>query len=191
MEPNNNHKVVVISGPSGVGKSTITKILLEKLPRQTFQRVVTTTTRKRREHEADGVDYYFKTKDQFIQLISDGKMIEHTEMFNNFYGIQKETIDNLHLKGVVPIAVVDHKGALRIKELGYRSVLIYIDAPSEKELETRMKNRGADEKTIRIRLDRVKEELAHKKFYDHVVVNEDINRCAEEVLSLILSFCSI
>lgn len=188
MELNKPRKVVVISGPSGVGKSTIVKIIFEKLPHERFGRVVTTTTRKRREHEADGVDYYFKTREQFIELIKEGKMIEHTEIFNNFYGIQKVTLDNLHARGKIPIAVVDHNGAFRIKELGYLAILIYIDAPSEKELEARLRNRGADEKTIRIRLDRVKEELSQKKFYDRIVVNDDINRCSEEVLSIILKF---
>lgn len=176
---------IVLSGPSGVGKGTICKRIIEKF---NSWYSVSMTTRGKRVNEVDGVDYFFVTKEQFEKGISDDDFLEYAVYNDNYYGTPKSIIDD-KLNGKVDVVTeIEVNGAKRIKEIYQDSVLIYVLPPSLEELENRLRLRNTeDEVSIQKRMNITKQELKEIGFYDYVVVNDDLDKTVERVIGIIES----
>lgn len=178
--------VIVLSSPSGAGKSTITKKLLETDGRITLS--VSATTREPREGEEDGVHYYFLTKDTFKEEVEKNNFVEHAEVFGNYYGTLKSEIDSKFADKKDIILDIDWQGARQVSDQldSKRLIRIFILPPSIKELESRLRNRGTDsEETIQKRMEQAKNEISHFNEYDYIVVNDDIEETFRQVRSII------
>lgn len=176
-------KLVVISGASGVGKGTVLKRMMEKRPDLSFS--VSATTRAPRPDEEDGKHYYFVTREKFEQMIREDAFLEYDEHNKNYYGTPRSQVDEKKKNGHV-LLDIEPNGAEKVRESAPDAVLIFIMPPSMEELERRLRGRGdTPEDQIIIRLDRAKWEMEQRVWYDYVVVNDEIDRCADEILAII------
>ncbi|MEP7233813.1 MAG: guanylate kinase [Ignavibacteriota bacterium] len=179
-------QLIVISAPSGAGKTTIAKrILSEHSDKLSFS--ISATTRTMREGERDGVDYYFLTKEDFLQKIKANELIEYEEIFGNFYGTLVSEIDRAKSQGKSLIFDIDVKGGISIRSRYPKdSLLIFIAPPSMEELYIRLMGRGSeDSETIDRRLARAEMEIQMKDIYDTVIINDDLEIATKAVESLI------
>ena len=176
-------KLIVISGASGVGKGTVVKKMMARRKNLYFS--VSATTRPPRPGEVDGKDYYFVTRERFQEMIRRGEMLEYDEHAKNFYGTPRAQVEEKRAKGHV-LLDIEPVGARNVKNNYPEAELVFIMPPSVEELERRLRGRNdTPEDQIAIRMERAKWEMAQRTWYDHVVVNDDAGRCAEEILSLI------
>ena len=176
-------KLVVISGTSGVGKGTVLGLMMKKCKELSFS--VSATTRGPRPGEEDGVHYYFITKEQFEEMIARGEFLEYDAHMANYYGTPRAQALEKMEKGSV-LLDIDPNGAKQVKESAPEAVLVFIEPPSMEELERRLRGRGdTPEDQIALRLERAHWELEQRAWYDHVVVNDHADRCAEEILKII------
>lgn len=176
-------KLVVISGTSGVGKGTVLGIMMQKDKNLSFS--VSATTRPPRPGEEDGVHYYFITKEKFEDMIGRGQFLEYDAHMANYYGTPRAQAEEKMERGSV-LLDIDPNGAKQVKAAAPEAVLVFITPPSMEELERRLRGRGdTPEEQIKLRLERAVWELEQKEWYDHVVVNDDAERCAEEILKII------
>jgi guanylate kinase len=178
--------LVVISAPSGAGKTTITKRILARHPGELIFSV-SATTRTIRKGEQDGRDYFFLTREKFEELIADKGLIEYEEIFGNYYGTPREQIDQAIHMGKRMLFDIDVKGGLSIKKLyPDDSILIFIAPPDRETLKKRLEGRGTDAPdVIERRLDRADMETKMAESYDHLVVNDDLDKAVAEVEKLI------
>ena len=180
---NKNGMLVVISGFSGVGKGTAVKKLVEKYD---YSLSVSATTRAPRPGEVDGVDYHFKTVEEFEQLIDYNGFIEWAQYVENYYGTPKKFVEDELSKGKNVILEIEVQGAMHIKEQYPDAVLIFITAPDAATLKERLFGRGTeDEKVIAKRLKRAYEETDDMSCYDYLVVNDDLDTCVDDIHSVI------
>ena len=178
-------KFIVISGPSGVGKGTICNRLLNEL---NAWYSVSTTTRKPREGEVDGINYYFVTKEEFLKKVEAGDFLEYNFYNDNYYGTSKQVVLDKLNKGVNVFSEIDVNGAHNIKKIFPDALLIYIAPPSIEELKKRLLNRGTETlERIEERLKIAEKELREIDFYDYVVVNDDIDKATNDVRKIILN----
>ena len=176
-------KLIVITGASGVGKGTVVKKMMAR--RKDLYFSVSATTRPPRPGEVDGKDYYFVTRERFQEMIRRGEMLEYDEHNMNFYGTPRAQVEEKRAKGHV-LLDIEPVGARNVKNNYPEAELVFIMPPSVEELERRLRGRNdTPEDQIAIRMERAKWEMAQRTWYDHVVVNDDAGRCAEEILSLI------
>ena len=176
-------KLIVISGASGVGKGTVVKTMMAR--RQDLFFSVSATTRPPRPGEVDGRDYYFVTRENFEAMIARGEMLEYDEHAKNYYGTPKAQVEEKRKKGHV-LLDIEPNGARNVKNNYPEAVLVFVMPPSVEELERRLRGRNdTPEDQITIRMERAKWEMDQRVWYDHVVVNDDAERCAEEILALI------
>ena len=176
-------KLVVISGASGVGKGTVLGIMMKK--RKDLQFSVSATTRAPRPSETDGVHYYFVTKEQFEDMIASGQMLEYSAHAANYYGTPRAQAEEKMATGSV-LLDIEPNGAGQVKKAAPDAILVFITPPSMEELEKRLRGRGdTPEDQIAMRLDRAVWEMDQRCWYDHVVVNDDAERCADEILKII------
>jgi len=176
-------KLVVISGASGVGKGTVLGIMMKK--RADLQFSVSATTRPPRPNEVDGVHYYFVTKERFEEMIESSQMLEYSAHNANYYGTPRAQAEEKMLSGSV-LLDIEPNGAGQVKKAAPDAVLVFIMPPSMEELEKRLRGRGdTPEDQIAMRLERAVWEMEQRHWYDHVVVNDDAERCAEEILKII------
>ena len=176
-------KLVVISGASGVGKGTVLGIMMKK--REDLKFSVSATTRPPRPNELDGVHYYFVTKEQFEEMIASGQMLEYSAHNANYYGTPRAQAEEKMLTGSV-LLDIEPNGAGQVKKAAPDAVLVFIMPPSMEELEKRLRGRGdTPEDQIAMRMERAVWEMEQRHWYDHVVVNDDAERCAEEILKII------
>lgn len=176
-------KLIVISGASGVGKGTVVKAMMAR--RQDLFFSVSATTRPPRPGEVDGRDYYFVTRETFEAMIARGEMLEYDEHAKNYYGTPKAQVEEKRKMGHV-LLDIEPNGAKNVKNNYPEAVLVFIMPPSVEELERRLRGRNdTPEDQITIRMERAKWEMDQRAWYDHVVVNDDAERCAQEILALI------
>lgn len=176
-------KLVVISGASGVGKGTVLGIMMKK--RKDLKFSVSATTRAPRPSETDGVHYYFVTKEQFEEMIASGQMLEYSAHAANYYGTPRAQAEEKMENGSV-LLDIEPNGAGQVKKAAPDAVLVFIMPPSMEELERRLRGRGdTPEDQIAMRMERAVWEMEQRHWYDHVVVNDDAERCADEILKII------
>ncbi|MDY3225806.1 MAG: guanylate kinase [Candidatus Faecousia sp.] len=176
-------KLVVISGASGVGKGTVLGIMMKKRKDLSFS--VSATTRPPRPGEVDGVHYYFVTREKFEEMIRNGEFLEYDAHAANYYGTPRAQAEEKQTHGPV-LLDIEPAGAKQVRERVPDALLIFIMPPSLEELERRLRGRGdTSEEQIRMRMERAIWEMEQRSWYDHVVVNDDPERCAEEILQII------
>lgn len=181
----NKGLLLVISGFSGAGKGTVMKEIMKKY--DDYALSISATTRLPREGEVDGREYFFKTVEQFKQMINENKLIEYANYVGNYYGTPKEYVENHLQAGKNVILEIEIQGALNIKKLYPDAVLMFIMPPDAKELENRLRGRGTeDEKTVHARLMRAAEEAEGVEAYDYIVVNDDVTKCAERINDIVI-----
>ncbi len=179
--------IVVMSAPSGGGKTTLKDRLRERM--SDLQYSVSVTTRNPRGKEVEGKDYYFVSREVFKKWREDGKFVEWAEVHGNLYGTPKEFIERNVSQGENLLLDLDVRGALQIKKQFPKAVLIFIAPPSIAVLEKRLLARGTDTpEEVRKRLLRANEEMRVAEHYDHVIVNEDLEKALEE-LEKVVSDC--
>ena len=176
-------KLFVISGASGVGKSTVLKQVLSVRPDVRFS--VSATTRPPRSGEEEGVSYYFVTKEQFRQMIAENAFVEYDDHMENSYGTPRKQLEEKLEIGHV-ILDIEPNGAFNVRSQCPDAVLIFIAPPSFEELERRLRSRGdTDEAQIQVRLARAKWEMEQSPKYDYIVINDVVENCVDEILRII------
>ena len=176
-------KLIVISGASGVGKGTVLGIMMKKRKDLSFS--VSATTRDPRPGEIDGVHYYFISREKFEEMISEGAFLEYDAHAANYYGTPRAQAEEKREHGPV-LLDIEPAGAKQVRERVPEAELIFIMPPSMEELERRLRGRGdTPEEQIQMRMKRAVWEMEQRFWYDHVVINDDPERCAEEILNII------
>ena len=178
-----NGKLFIISGASGVGKSTVLRRVMEQRDDLFFS--VSATTREPRPDEQEAVSYYFVSKATFREMINRGEFLEYDAHMNNFYGTPKGQLEEKLQRGHV-ILDIEPNGAFIVQKSRPDAVLIFIAPPSMEEVERRLRRRGdTPEDQIQLRLKRASWEMEQSKKYHYIVINDQVNSCAEEILNII------
>jgi guanylate kinase len=173
----------VVSGPSGVGKTSICRGLEERVPE--IQRIVTVTTRSPRRDERQDRDYHFVDAGTFARMRDEGRLLEWAEVHGASYGTPREPVERLLGEGRIPLLNVDVQGALAIRRAIPETLLVFVLPPSEEALRARLEGRGSDDpETVRRRLQRAREEIRLVPEYDYVVVNDVLEECIGRVQAI-------
>ena len=173
-------KLIVISAPSGTGKTTVVKKLLQQSIN--LEASVSFTTRKMRENEKEGLDYFFVSEKTFTSMIQNDDFLEHATVFGNFYGTEKKSVSENLKKGVNVILEIDWQGALQIKSSMPSCVMIFLIPPSKEVLLARLKNRGTDsDQEIAYRFNQAVLDLEQSNKFDHVLVNDQLDKVVTEI----------
>lgn len=177
--------LIVITGPSGSGKSTLANRVVEEIENVEFS--VSHTTRQKRDGEIEGKDYYFVVEEEFKRMIKDEELVEWAVVHGNYYGTSKNELEKVSEKGDL-LLDIDVQGAERIREKHKGAVFVFILPPLFPVLKKRLEERGQDSlPAIQKRLEVAKEEIKHYRKFDYVVINDELDRAAEELKSVILS----
>ncbi|MDC1141786.1 guanylate kinase [Planctomycetota bacterium] len=176
--------LVVLSGPSGVGKTTVAERLIE---RGGYSRSVSVTTRPRREDEEDGSDYSFIGHDEFRKLVEKGELVEHAEVHGNLYGTPKNPVRCAVENGNVLVLVIDVDGGGQVKTKDLDALLLFLTPPTSGELVRRLQARGTENvKQQTIRLSKAEQEMEKAQtYYDHILVNDELEKCVAAVDALV------
>ena len=176
--------LLVISGPSGVGKGTVLHDLMNTQKNLVYS--VSVTTRKSRPGEIEGVSYFFKSHDEFEKMIEEDKFLEYAKVHDNYYGTPKDFVEEKINEGKIVILEIDVQGALNVKENIDNGVYIFLAPPSLSELKNRIVNRGTEtESDINLRMNNARKELSYIKNYDYLVVNDHLNSAINLVNEII------
>lgn len=177
----------ILSGPSGVGKGTVRKAIFDQ-DGNDLKYSVSMTTRKSREGEVDGVDYFFRTREEFETLIDTGKMLEHAEYVGNYYGTPLNYVEAMLDNGHDVFLEIEVQGALKVKEKVPEGIFIFLTPPDLKELKSRIIGRGTDSiEVIEERMEKAKEEIEMMSHYDYAVVNDKIENAVANIQAIIAS----
>ena len=175
--------LITFSGPSGSGKDTVLNKLISQ--RDDTKISISMTTRKMREGEIDGVHYYFVSKEQFRQMIAENSFLEYDAHMDNYYGTPRQQLEEKLTVGSV-ILDIEPNGAFAVRKNCPDAVLIFIAPPSMEELENRLRSRGdTSDEQIEMRLKRAEWEMDQSTQYDYVVINDQVEACAEKILNII------
>ena len=186
-QTNKSGKLIVISAPSGAGKTTLVEALCKADPKLMVS--VSHTTRPGRNGEKDGVAYHFTDIDSFMKMVDAGQFLEHAKVFDNYYGTSKASVESQLSKGIDVILEIDWQGAERVRQLMPESISIFILPPSYQALETRLTGRGEDDTgTIQKRMDDAIKELSHYKEYDYLVINDEFELALSELQVIFAAF---
>ena len=178
--------LLVISGFAGTGKGTIVSMLRERYGNYALS--VSATTRAPRNGEVDGVHYFFKTKEEFLQMIAEDELFEYAQYVDNYYGTPKKYVQEQMEAGRDVILEIEMQGALKIKEQFPEAVLLFVVPPDADTLEARLQGRGTETpEVIQKRLSRAVEESDYMEKYDYLIVNDDLDECVERVHDVIQS----
>ena len=178
--------LIVLSGPAGVGKGTVCTALRSRMPELVYS--VSTTTRSPRPGEVDGVNYFFKTRDQFISLIEQDEMLEYADYVGNYYGTPREFVDRTLASGKNVILEIEVQGAVKVKEKFPEAVMVFLLPPSIDELKSRITGRGTETlETINTRMNVALEELSLLSHYDYAVMNDEIELACDKIRSIIIA----
>ena len=176
--------LLVVSGPSGVGKDTVVQKLLER--NSNMKLSVSATTRPPRKGEEDGVHYFFLDNAAFERKIQRGEMLEYAQYGGNYYGTPKKAVEDWRSKGIDVVLVIEVQGAMKIKQSGLDAHFVFIMPPSFEVLEKRLKGRQTeDEAAVRKRLETARREMALAGHYDEVVVNDDLDQAVEQMEQIV------
>ncbi|OEF99088.1 guanylate kinase [Vulcanibacillus modesticaldus] len=176
--------LIVLSGPSGVGKGTVCSYLREKQKDIIYS--VSATTRKPRVGEVDGVNYFFKTKDEFEEMIKKDQLLEWAEYCGNYYGTPRTFVEETLEEGKDIILEIEVQGALKVKEKYPEGIFVFLIPPSFAELKNRIFYRGTEtEDIIKSRMSIAKDELQMMKYYDYAVVNDEVPNAVKRIQSII------
>ncbi len=176
--------LIVISGPSGVGKDTVILRLLELDPNLKYS--VSGTTRKPRPDEKPDENYTFLTREEFEDLVAKGAFLEHASYNGNLYGTFRDRVERTRDAGRDMVLKIDVQGAEQVRKLLPDAILIFVVAPSEEELKHRQERRGSESaQDLASRRKIAEKEMTYTSHYDHVVTNDDVDRAASEILDLI------
>lgn len=174
-------RLFVVSGPSGAGKSSIIERFLKEDARSRFS--ISYTTREKRPREEDGKDYYFIDPALFRKMVEEDSFLEWEQVHSHSYGTPAKEVGDTLRQGLDMILDIDVKGALRIKEKCPEACLVFVEPPSKEELVTRLSLRG--EKELELRMKRVEEELAQKRFFQYTIVNDTLERAYEDFAAIV------
>lgn len=178
--------LIVLSGPSGVGKGTVCKALLKKTNDLTYS--VSATTRKPRAGEVDGVNYFFKSREEFMQMIEEDRLLEYAEYVGNYYGTPCNFVEQKLAEGRDVILEIEVQGAMKVKEKFPNGIFIFLLPPSLDELKDRIRGRGTEqEHVIDSRMNVAVEEIALMENYDYAVVNDEIDLACKRIESIIIA----
>lgn len=185
MKLNDKGLLIVISGPSGVGKGTVRSALFQ-MEGHDLVYSVSMTTRPPRKGEVNGREYYFVSKEEFLKNIEDGKMLEYAEFVNHYYGTPLETVEKQLEMGKEVVLEIDVQGANQVREKMKDAVFIFIAPPSFEELVNRLKSRGTEpEEIIQERINKAKREIDLAYMYDYIVVNDTVENAADKIVAII------
>lgn len=177
--------LTIISGFSGAGKGTVVKELLK---RYQYSLSISATTRAPREDEQDGREYFFKSKEEFEEMIENKQLIEYAQYVDNYYGTPKEYVVQQLNQGTDVILEIEMQGALQVRDIFPEVNLIFLTPPSVEELENRLCGRGTEmNEDVAKRMARAREECRYMSDYDYIVVNDDLDKCVEQIHALIQS----
>ena len=180
----NKGVLAVVSGFSGSGKGTLMKALTSQYDNYALS--VSATTRKPRPNEKEGREYFFKTREEFEEMISRDELIEYAQYVQNYYGTPKAYVQEQMEKGKDVILEIEIQGALEVKEKYPEAVLIFVTPPNAEELKRRLTERGTEsEEVIESRLNRAYEEASYMKQYDYLLINDDLQECVENMHQMI------
>lgn len=190
MSESDKHKIIVLAAPSGAGKTSIKSRLLAELPdKLSFS--ISAATRKIRAGEQDGVDYFFIDVEEFKNKIDNNQFVEWEMVYpGSYYGTTIDEMQRIWNENKTPILDIDVQGAMHVKELyGKRAITIFIKPPSLEILKERLEKRGTDNKEqIETRVAKAAEEIAFSNNFDHIVLNDDLNKASAEVKALVTAF---
>jgi len=177
--------LIVFTGPSGVGKGTVVKRLFEELDEICFS--VSATTRTQRPGEEEGVNYFYKSREEFEQMINSDKLLEWAEFVGNYYGTPRDFVEEMLESGKDVFLEIEVQGALQVIKSS-NPVTIFLLPPSFEELESRLRNRGTeDEETLQRRLAKAREEMKETDKFKYKVINDDVEAATEKLRAIILA----
>lgn len=177
-------RLFVVSGPSGVGKGTLLKLVLPTLPNVLYS--ISVTTRPPRQNEVDGRDYFFVTEEEFKRMIEEGEFLEWAEVYGHLYGTPRRWVERKLAEGFDVVLEIDVQGAMQVKEKCSEAVLIFILPPSMEELRRRIEGRALDShEEIEKRMSKAEWEMSFKDKFDYQIVNDDLNEAAKKLRSIL------
>ena len=184
--------IVAVSGPSGVGKGTVlarVEEIMEKAAPGSVGHSISVTTRAPRGSEQDGVEYYFRTKEQFEQMIADGKIVEYDKYVDNYYGTPSEPLVKMMDNGQDILFDITIEGSLALdRKFGDDAITIFILPPSMEVLENRLRGRGTEtEEKIQLRMEQARNEIKRAGEFEYIITNDDLERAAQDILAIIKS----
>ena len=183
---NNGGELFVITGPSGVGKATVLSRLLKNIDNVYVS--ISATTRKPRQGEINEKDYFFMEREEFEKLIKEGKFLEYAEYVGNYYGTPAGSVNEMLKNGKDVILEIEVQGALKVKEKCPDANMVFIIPPSFSALEFRLRSRGTEsDDVIAKRLEKARSEYLMVDKYDYIVINDDIDKAADEIRAIIMS----
>lgn len=185
----NNHKIIIITAPSGAGKTSITHHLMQLFPQLAFS--VSAATRQARGNEKNGVDYYFMSEDEFKQKIKNNEFIEWEMVYEGkYYGTLKSEMERIWQNNQVPILDIDVKGAIHVKQQYPENALtIFIEPPSVEELKKRLQSRGTEtEESLAARVNKASYEISFKDQFDRHIVNDDLEKARVRAVEIVQDF---
>ena len=186
MKHDEGNIMVILSSPSGVGKTTLTKKIQQKY--QSFKISVSHTTRQPRSNEVDGVDYFFVSKDEFKDLIKKNKFYEYAKIFENYYGTLKESVDRLILKNDI-LFDIDWQGTKQLSKFNNLNLIKIYLITDKKELKQRLINRNQNsEEEIEKRFKAYDDDITHWSDYDYVIINKNLEACFKQIEEIINSY---